>query len=252
MEQLVVKGLNLNIVWKNPEENFRKITKAWEGQSADILLLPEMFSTGFCMDASEIADRRGAALTFMQELAGRSGTAVCGSIAVAEHGEYFNRMFFVKPDLTYAQYDKRHLFSHSGEDAVYRQGSERTVVEYRGWRILLQVCYDLRFPVFSRNVNDYDAAFYVANWPEPRADAWKTLMKARAIENQAYVFGLNRIGTDGNNLHYPESSHCFFPDGTDISVKTNDWVEAVLDAEKLTTFRQKFSFLKDQDLFRLL
>ena len=149
-------------------------------------------------------------------------------------------------------YDKKHLFTYSGEDKVYTAGNERVIVEYNGFRILLQVCFDARFPVFSRNKRDYDVVLYVANWPETRILAWETLTRARAIENQAYVFALNRIGTDGNQLNYVESSHCFFADGTDVSTKKNDLVLAELDLNKLKDFRKSFPFLEDADEFILI
>ena len=134
---------------------------------------------------------------------------------------------------------------------MYAPGDERVTVEYKGIRFLLQICYDLRFPVFARNRNDYDAALYVANWPEKRVEAWEHLLKARAIENQAYVFGLNRIGTDGNELFYRESSHCYFADGADVSEKKRNLVHAEIDMEKLRDFREHFRFLDDRDSFEI-
>ena len=168
-----------------------------------------------------------------------------------EGENFYNRFYFVEPNGNYHQYDKRHLFSFSGEDQTYSAGKERIVVNYKGWRILLQVCYDLRFPVFARNNDDYDAILYVANWPEVRIDAWKTLLKARAIENLAYVFGLNRIGTDGNNLNYPESSFCFFADGTNISQTENHIVSAEFNSDELKKYRGRFQFLDDRDSFEI-
>ncbi len=146
----------------------------------------------------------------MKVLAKNKNAAIGGSVSVKEGNNYYNRFYFVKPCGDYHFYDKRHFFSYSGEDKVYSKGNNRVIVEYEGVRFLLQICYDLRFPVFSRNKGDYDMALYVANWPIQRIDAWNTLLKARAIENQAYVFGVNRVGTDGNGLEYPESTHCFF------------------------------------------
>lgn len=160
-------------------------------------------------------------------------------------------MFFVKPDGEITFYDKRHLFSFSGEDKVYTPGKERVIVEYKGIRFLLQVCYDLRFPVFARNNDDYDAILYVANWPEKRVGAWEHLLKARAIENLSFVFGLNRIGTDGNDLLYQESSHCFFGDGKEISQKQGNLVSAELYMEELNDFRKHFQFLNDRDSFSI-
>ncbi len=251
MEKLILTGLNLNISWKDKDKNFKKIEESFKDNSADILILPEMFTTGFVMDPEEIADQNGQTLTWMQGFAQKKNTVVCGSVSISEDGKYLNRFYFVEPDGTFHFYDKRHLFSYSGEDKKYNAGEERIIVKYKSWRILLQVCYDLRFPIFSRNKDDYDAIFYVANWPKSRIDAWQTLLKARAIENQAYVFGLNRIGVDGNNLEYPESSYCFFADGTEISTADHNVVTAVLNPQKLKNFKTKFPFLSDRDEFTI-
>ena len=185
----------------------------------------------------------------MKKFAKEKNTAICGSASICEGEKFFNRFYFVEPTGKYAYYDKRHLFSYSGENKKYSAGKDRVIVNYKGWRILLQVCYDLRFPVFSRNKQDYDLIFFVANWPKSRIEAWQTLLKARAIENQAYVFGLNRIGIDGNKLEYPESSYCHFADGSVISNTENKIVTAHLEIEKLQEFRSKFPFLSDGDAF---
>lgn len=252
MKNLVVCGLNLNITWKNKELNFNNIEQELKNPEADLFILPEMFSTGFVMEPEKIADQNEETLTWMKKIAAEKNAAVCGSVSVQESDQFYNRFYFVEPSGNYHHYDKRHLFSYSGEDEKYAAGKERVIVNYKGWRILLQVCYDLRFPVFARNNNDYDAILYVANWPEKRIDAWNTLLKARAIENQSYVFGLNRIGVDGNDLHYPESSHCFFADGTEISEHKDNFVYANFNSEDLKQFRQTFPFLGDADSFQLL
>ncbi len=252
MKNIKISGLNFDIKWKEKQENLTSIEKFLENTGCDIYVLPEMFSTGFCMDTEEIADRNEETLHWMKSFAEKSDTAICGSVSVCEDNRFYNRFYFVKPDGNFEFYDKRHLFSYSGEDKIYTKGTERKIINYKGFRILLQVCYDLRFPVFSRNLGDYDAVFYVANWPETRIDAWKTLLKARAIENQVYVFGLNRIGTDGNNLNYPESSYCFFADGTEISTTENNIISADLDFGKLENFRKKFPFLEDRDFFEII
>lgn len=252
MENLKVCGLNLNISWENKYENFQEIEKQFENNETDLLILPEMFSTGFVMEPEKIADRNLETLTWMQKFAKEKQIAICGSAAVSEKGKFYNRFYFVKPDGTFQFYDKRHLFSYSGENLKYTAGKERVIVRYKGWKILLQVCYDLRFPVFSRNNDDYDAIIYVANWPETRIDVWKTLLKARSIENQAYVFGLNRIGKDGNNLYYPESSYCYFPDGNVLSSLQNNLVSSEFNGEKLKEFKQRFRFLNDRDDFQIL
>lgn len=251
MKDLKISGLNYDIVWKEKKENFRRIEAFFENVTTDLFVLPEMFSTGFYMKPEEIADRHNETLDWMKSFAKKSRAAVCGSASVAENGRFYNRFYFVRPNGNHEQYDKRHLFSFTGEDRKFSAGNERIIITYEGWQILLQVCYDLRFPVFARNNDDYDAILYVANWPETRIDAWKTLLKARAIENQAYVFGLNRIGTDGNNLHYPKSSYCFFPDGEVISEVQNNIVHAEFNAGKLTAFRKTFQFLNDRDSFEI-
>ena len=246
-----ITGVNLNIHWKDKISNFNTIEKLLKDEIADIYLLPEMFSTGFCMEANEIADRNEETLIWMKSFAQTKNAAICGSVSVEERVNFYNRMYFVAPNGEVQYYNKRHLFTYSGEDKVYTAGNERVIINYKGFRILLQVCYDLRFPVFSRNNGDYDAILYVANWPESRVEAWEHLLKARAIENQAFVFGLNRIGKDGNNLNYRESSHCFFADGSEISEKAGNLIKADLEIEKLQNFRKKFPFLEDRDQFVL-
>lgn len=246
-----ITGLNLDIIWKNKAENFNIIEKELQNQEADLFLLPEMFSTGFCMYASEASDRNLESLEFLKKMAKEKNAAFCGSAPVEENGKFYNRMYFVQPNSQVEFYDKRHLFSFSGEDKVYTPGKERVIVNYLGFRILLQVCYDLRFPVFARNNDDYDVILYVANWPEKRVGAWEHLLKARAIENLSFVFGLNRIGTDGNNLFYQESSHCFFADGKEISQKNGNLVTAELNLEELKDFRSHFQFLNDRDSFSI-
>ncbi|CEJ72006.1 2-oxoglutaramate amidase [Chryseobacterium oranimense G311] len=246
-----IAGLNLDIVWKNKEKNFQFIEEQFKSLEADIFLLPEMFSTGFCMDAAEVSDRNEESLEFLKKISKEKNAAVCGSAPVEQDGNFYNRMYFVQPGSEPVFYDKRHLFSFSGEDKVYTPGDKRVIVNYMGFRILLQVCYDLRFPVFARNNDDYDAILYVANWPEKRVGAWEHLLKARAIENLSFVFGLNRIGTDGNGLVYKESSHCFFADGTEISQKNGNIISAELNRDELKDFRQHFQFLNDRDDFEI-
>lgn len=246
-----ITGLNLDIVWKNKTKNFQLIEEQLNNEDADLFILPEMFSTGFCMDASEVSDKNEESLEFLKKMSKEKNAAFCGSAPLEDQGKFYNRMYFVQPDSKSLYYDKRHLFSFSGEDKVYTPGRERVIVTYQGIRFLLQVCYDLRFPVFARNNDDYDAVLYVANWPEKRVGAWEHLLKARAIENLSFVFGLNRIGTDGNNLLYQESSHCFFADGTEISKKEGNKVTAILEMHKLKDFREHFQFLNDRDEFSM-
>lgn len=247
-----ITGLTMDIIWKEPGANFRKIERELKGIETDLVLLPEMFSTGFCMQVEDIADDKNETLHWMQSLAKARNIAIAGSVSVAERGLFYNRFYFIYPNGAYLFYDKRHLFSYSGEDKIYSKGKDRMIVEYLGVRFLLLVCYDLRFPVFSRNKGDYDVILYVANWPQARINAWHSLLKARAIENLSYVFGLNRIGTDGNNLYYEESSNCFFADGSIVSRKEGSQVIAEIDLQKLKAFREKYGFLNDADDFQIL
>lgn len=248
---MLIKALNLDIQWKAPSENFKLIENFLEQQSADLFLLPEMFSTGFCMDSKTIADDSEKTLEWMKSLSKHKNSAIAGSVSIKENEIFYNRFYFVTPTNEVYHYDKKHLFSYGGEHLSYSSGKERVIVNYMGFRILLLICYDLRFPVFSRNQGDYDAILYVANWPNSRIDAWKTLLKARAIENQSYVFGVNRIGTDGNHLCYPESSLCFFADGSEISSTLQNIISAEWCLEKLFAFREEFSFLSDRDSFTI-
>ena len=251
MSSIRIAGLNLDIIWKNKEANFQLIEQELSSVEADLFLLPEMFSTGFCMEADEVADRNLETLTWMKSFAKRKNSAVAGSVSVEENGKFYNRFYFVFPDESFEYYDKRHLFSYSGEDKIYTAGKERKIIDYKGFKILLQVCFDLRFPVFSRNQNDYDAVLYVANWPKSRVEAWKSLLKARSIENQAFLFGLNRIGIDGYNLEYEESSLVYFPDGREISERKNNLIITEWNLQELKEYRNKFPFLNERDVFEI-
>ena len=251
MSSIRIAGLNLDIIWKNKEANFQLIEQELSSVEADLFLFPEMFSTGFCMEADEVADRNLETLTWMKSLAKNKNSAVAGSASVIDNEKFYNRFYFVYPDGQFEYYDKRHLFSYSGEDKIYTAGTERKIIDYKGFKILLQVCFDLRFPVFSRNQNDYDAVLYVANWPKSRVDAWKTLLKARSIENQAFLFGLNRIGIDGYNLEYEESSLVYFPDGREISERKNNLIITEWNLQELKEYRNKFPFLNERDVFEI-
>ena len=251
MSTLEIAGLNLDISWKNKEQNFNKIEEEFSSVEADLFLLPEMFSTGFCMEADEVADRNEETLKWMTSFAKNNNSAVAGSASVIDNEKFYNRFYFVYPDGQFEYYDKRHLFSYSGEDKIYTAGKERKIIDYKGFKILLQVCFDLRFPVFSRNQNDYDAVLYVANWPKSRVEAWKSLLKARSIENQAFLFGLNRIGIDGYNLEYEESSLVYFPDGREISERKNNLIITEWNLQELKEYRNKFPFLNERDVFEI-
>ena len=227
-----------------------------EAEAPDLILLPEMFSTGFSMNPQNIAeDLAGESLQWMQGQARTKNCAISGSVMTKEQGNYYNRLYFVFPDGSYQTYDKRHLFSLAGEEKVYTPGQQKLIVEYKGWRINPQICYDLRFPVWCRNAEVFDLQFFVANWPERRSEAWEALLKARAIENQCYLAGLNRIGEDGNGVYHSGNSAVHDPLGAVLS-ETQAHVETVEVVElyysQLQRIRSKFGFLKDRDQFTLL
>ena len=248
--------IQMNLAWCDAAENLRHAEELIKSQPrADVYVLPEMFTTGFCMEPSRIAEpMEGPTLAWMRRVASETDAAIVGSVAtIAPEGGYKNRMYFVEPDGQVFHYDKRHLFSYSGEDKHYEAGRERVIIEWRGVRFLLQVCYDLRFPVFARNCDDYDVALYVANWPDKRRMAWDILLRARAIENQAVVIGVNRVGTD---------PMCNYDGGTAaidffgfVAVRCDDNTEQVITYEvkmdEMRQYREKFPSLNDSDDFRI-
>ncbi len=259
--------LQRDIVWGDAKLNLQRADEAIRAlPDADVYVLPEMFPTGFCTRPEGVADSNHAALGWMRRMAVERSAAVVGSIATEEGGRYYNRLYFVHPDGREEHYDKRHLFTYGGEDKHYTAGEERVVVDYRGVRILLQVCYDLRFPVWSRNRRiggkssavdgagyDYDIIIYVASWPTSRIAVWNTLLAARAIENQCYVVGVNRVGSDPA-CDYCGASCIISPYGKTIA-RCEDNVEttatADIDMEALNAFRRKFPVLEDMDEFTI-
>ena len=243
--------LQSDIVWADPAENVRRAEEAINrNPGADLYVLPEMFSTGFCTQPEGIAEPvENQTVSWMKAKASQTGAAIAGSIAIHEDGKYYNRFHFVTPDGNITTYDKKHLFTFGGEHKRFTAGSERVIVTYKGFRILLEICYDLRFPVWSRNKGDYDMIIYVASWPTPRVEAWKALLTARAIENQCYVVGVNRVGEDpGNN--YCGGSRVIDPYGQ-IMAECEDGKEmeatANVDMAVLEAFRAKFPVLDDAD-----
>ncbi len=247
--------IQTDLLWNDPTGNRAQFEqKIAEAGSADLIVLPEMFSTGFCTQPRLAAEPLGGeTLPWMKRIAQKTDCALAGSVAVEENGNYFNRFYFVKPDGSVSQYDKRHLFTYGGEHKEFTAGDKRVIVEYKGWRILLQICYDLRFPVWSRNRNDYDLALYTANWPTPRVDAWSALLRARAIENLCYVAGINRTGTDPNCSYCGKSALLDFKGQTlaDVEPGKEALLSAELDADALRDFRKNFPALQDADRFSL-
>ena len=241
------------IVWHNADANRAYFEHKIKSVSeVNLFILPEMFTTGFTMNPYEVAEEtQGETVNWMLKLAVECNCAITGSIVVKENARFYNRLIFVDENGRLHQYDKRHLFTLAGEQHSYSAGNDKLIIGYQGWKICPLVCYDLRFPVFSRNQDDYDSILYVANWPSSRVEAWKSLLKARSIENQAFLFGLNRIGTDGYKNDYEESSQVYFPDGKEISERENNVVLSEWNLEELTEFRTKFPFLDERDGFEI-
>ncbi len=242
--------------WENPAANrtlFTQKLKDLKG-ATDLIVLPEMFTTGFTMNTALAETMDGETVRWMKKQAAATDAAIYGSVIITEGGNTFNRGFFATPDGQVRHYDKRHLFRFAKETDHFTAGKERVVVEWRGWRLLLQICFDLRFPVFSRNRGDYDAALYVACWPEARRFPWSQLLIARAIENQCYVIGINRVGMDGKGLHYTGDSVAIDPKGQTITAcepAKDSITHATFDATALADFRAKFPVGMEADGFTL-
>lgn len=242
--------------WENPivnrnyfEEKINAIT-----EKVDLIVLPEMFTTGFTMNPSAVAETmQGETILWLQSLAKAKNSAITGSLVITENDNFYNRLLFVFPSGEIQFYDKRHLFTLAGEDKIYTSGEEKLIVDYLGWKICPLICYDLRFPVFARNTEDYDLLIYVANWPKVRMSAWDILLKARSVENMCYTIGVNRIGFDNNNFEYVGHSQVVDFLGNYIlePQETEDVFIVELNKEKLHETRQKLGFLNDRDSFEL-
>ncbi len=264
---LHVTAIQANLVWENKAANFKKFDEVLRGiSSTDIIVLPEMFTTGFSMTPARFAESLfGETYQWLLEKSKNHDAAITGSFMCAENGHYYNRLLWVQPDGTHYIYDKRHLFSLAGEQNHYQAGVSRTTIQWRGWSICPLICYDLRFPVWSRNwqtspfqadneaiQDNYDLLIYVANWPQRRNHAWKTLLTARAIENQAFVVGVNRVGDDGNGIYHSGDTSIIDYAGEILQTRANtEGVDvAIFNREKLYEYRNKFGFLTDIDLFK--
>ncbi len=258
MEKLNISFIQTTLSWENTAENLQHFSNkiAAIKENTDLILLPEMFSTGFSMHPENIAETQNdSTLKWMKKQAELKNAAVCGSIIIKENDKYYNRLFFVFPNGDFKTYDKRHLFSFSGEHKKYTAGTEKLIVEYKGWRICPLICYDLRFPIWARNTENYDVLIYGANWPATRILAWDTLLRARSIENLCYTIGINRIGKDPNQNNYNGHSAVYNAVGEKIS--TNNWEKdftqtLTLSKEHLRKTRRKFQFLNDKDEFKIL
>ena len=248
--------LQTDLKWEDKQYNRNNIQFQIEDiGETDLIVLPEMFTTGFTMKPQNLSETMdGETIGWMSLMSLKTNAAICGSIIIEENGKYYNRFIWVQPDGTIKHYDKRHLFSYAGEDKNYTPGNERIIIDYKGFRICPQICYDLRFPVFSRNTGDYDILLYVANWPSIRSEIWTTLLTARAIENQCYIIAVNRIGKDGNELEYNGKSTIINPMGIS-SMKLMDkyWTNTgMINKDTLNNVRNAYPFLKDGDKFRLV
>lgn len=244
------------LIWENPAENLAyfqsKITAL--NQETDLIVLPEMFTTGFSMNPKAVAENmNGSSVSWMQKMAQTKKCAITGSLIITENDNFYNRLLFVYPSGEVVFYDKKHLFTLAGEDKIYTAGNQKCIIEYKNFKICLLICYDLRFPVFARNTVDYDVLIFVANWPDTRINAWDTLLKARAIENMCYTIGVNRIGTDHSQLNYTGHSQVIdFLGNYLIAPQTTEGVfNCELNKEAMLKVRNKLGFLNDKDAFEL-
>lgn len=245
-----------DLYWEDASANRKNFESKINQIDSDVnlVVLPEMFSTGFTMNASEVAETmQGETVLWMQSLAQQKQFAIVGSLIIAEEGKYYNRMLFVFPDGAIRHYDKRHLFTLAGEDKSYTSGTEKVIVEYLDWKICLQICYDLRFPVFARNTENYDLLLYVANWPKVRTNAWDALLKARAIENLSYVVAVNRVGLDANEYeHIGHSQVIDFLGNPVLDPQEKEGIFIVeVDKKTMLETRKKLDFLSDRDQFEI-
>lgn len=257
-KNLKVTLCQLNLFWEDAKTNREEIEKSLSNTSdTDIIVLPEMFTTAFTMNVKKVAETMsGESLEWMLRLAKEKNTAVCGSIIIEENSKFFNRFIFATPCGEISYYDKRHLFRMAEEEKYFSAGKKQLIIGYKGWKIMPQICYDLRFPVWSRRTAtlNYDLLLYVANWPSPRAKAWSKLLMARAIENQCYVVGVNRVGQDKKGLKYIGGTNLIDAKGevlfeakpNTISINTMS-----IGKENLEAFRQKFPVEKDGDDFAI-
>lgn len=244
--------IQTELVWENPSQNRKHFEQKINSisQDVDLVILPEMFTSGFTMNPKLVAETmNGETIVLLKSLAKANNCAITGSLVISENNNFYNRMIFVFPEGNIEYYDKKHLFTLAGEDKVYTSGSQKKIIEFRNFKICLQVCYDLRFPSFARNKQDYDLLLYVANWPKTRINAWDILLKARAIENMCYTIGVNRMGTDNNNLEYVGHSQIVDYLGNNIiePQKTEGIFTANLDQIVMLETREKLGFLKDRD-----
>lgn len=263
MSDLKVTLIQTQLHWENIEQNLRMFDEKIDSikERTEIVILPEMFSTGFSMKSGQLAETMdGSAVQWMKKKAAEKNIIITGSLIIKENDQYLNRLIWMQPNGVAGTYDKRHLFGYAGEHEHYQPGDKRLIAQVKGWKICPIICYDLRFPVWSRNVISpetgapvYDVLINVANWPERRSIAWKTLLHARAIENQCYAIGVNRVGNDGNNIYHSGDSSLIDPLGEIIYRKEHDEdiFTTTLERSRLDEIRKNIPFLKDADKFQV-
>ena len=257
MDNLKITIFQGYLFWENTDKNLQNISLRLSGirEKTELIILPEMFNTGFSMNAANLAEPMGGkTMQWMQKTANQYNCVVTGSIIIKENNKYYNRLIWMRPDGTHVHYDKRHLFALGKEDETYTAGDKKLIVELNGWKICPMICYDLRFPVWMRNVDEeYDLLIIVANWPERRALHWRTLIPARAVENQAYVIGVNRVGHDGHEVYHSGDSTCISPMGDVIYYKRDeeDLYTFTISGDDPEKTRRALQFLKDADKFQI-
>jgi len=254
MQNLNITIVQPDIIWENVLANLEKYNELITGiNKTDLIVLPEMFTTGFSMHPEKLKENmNGETLGWMKKIARKKGTAVLGSLILEDRGKILNRAVWVNPDGELKIYDKHHLYTMGQETEHYTAGNSKTIVEYKGWKFCPLICYDLRFPVWARNTEDYDVLIYMANWPSPRHHVWKNLLVARALENQCYCFGVNRTGSDGAGLQYLGDSAMVSPKGfAEFMGKEESVRSFTISYEELQQFRKVFPLLKDRDRFTI-
>ncbi|MDR2009558.1 MAG: amidohydrolase [Bacteroidales bacterium] len=254
MNKLKISLVQSDLYWENIDSNLNKFeSEILKAENANIFVLPEMFNTGFTNNVTNCSDTiDGKTVTWMKNISSVKNAVICGTIIIEDGGKFYNRFVFAFPNGKVLFYDKKHLFGMGGEGDIFSSGNNRIIIEIGAFKILPLICYDLRFPVWSRNFDDYDAIIYTSSWPASRRNNWDVLLQARAVENQCYVVGVNRVGIDGNNINYDGGSCIIDPAGNKILAANNDKeeiVSGIIDKAELDSFRKKFPFLKDRDDF---
>ncbi|HYK77465.1 MAG TPA: amidohydrolase [Daejeonella sp.] len=258
MDTLKITTFQAYLFWENIDKNLQNLGLKLSSirEKTDLIVLPEMFSTGFTMNAEKLAEEpEGKTMQWMHVQAQKFDCVITGSLIIKENGKYYNRLIWMRPDGSYEKYDKRHLFGLGDEDKHYTAGTEKLFVDLKGWKIHPAICYDLRFPVWLRNKNaEYDLLLLIASWPERRSLHWRTLIPARAVENQAYVVAVNRVGHDGNEIYHSGDSMCIDPNGNVVYYKPNDedLYTFSINKHEVVKARRAFPFLKDADDFKIV